>query len=444
MIAIQKQRKVNFITLGCKINQYDSNSIATSLKEQDYIIVNNRSEADIVVINTCTVTGKTNHKARQQIRKTIQENPKAVLIVTGCYAQVQAEQIANIPGVDYIVGNTEKSKIASLFSSCTKQTIPEIVVGNIFDEKFLDPGPLKTHSGTTRAFLKIQDGCNHACSYCVIPQARGRSRSLLPAHVENKISEFMKSDFLEVVLCGIHLGLYGHDLNPSTSLLELLTQLENESRPHRIRISSIEPNELTDEILSLFFKANHLCPHFHLPLQSGDAGILKAMNRPYAPADFINLVNKIHKQLPDAAIGVDLISGFPGEEERAFQNTIALLEELPISYFHVFPFSVRPGTPASSLPNQVKPEIIHKRAELLRKLGQKKRMEFYNRFLNKEVEVLIETKRDPKTGLLKGISRNYIPVLFEGSDDLQRRCLKIKICDIQGKEIFGEICAKNL
>jgi len=444
MIENQDKRKVTFVTLGCKINQYDSNSIITRLKDLDYVIVKNRSEADVVVINTCTVTGKTNYKGRQQIRKTVQENPEAVLIVTGCYAQVQAEQIANIPGVDYIVGNTEKSNIAQLISACSKQTTPEICIGNIFDEKMLDPGPLKTHSGTTRAFLKIQDGCNHACSYCIIPQARGRSRSLLSTHIQKKVVEFEKNGFLEVVLCGIHLGMYGHDLAPSSSLLELLARLEKESELPRIRISSIEPNELTDELLSVFTGAQRLCPHFHLPLQSGDAGILKAMNRSYGPEDFINLVKKIHNHIPDAAIGVDLISGFPGEDDLAFQNTMALLEDLPISYFHVFPFSSRPGTAASSFPNHVQPEIIHKRAGLLRKLEQKKRMAFYQRFLDKELEVLIETKRDRETGMLKGITRNYIPVLFEGADHFQGSCQQVKICNIQGKRILGKFCAKNL
>jgi len=238
-------------------------------------------------------------------------------------------------------------------------------------------------------------------------------------------------------LCGIHLGVYGKDLEPPTSLLALLRDLDRETGIPRIRMSSIEPNELTDGILDLFTESHRLCPHFHLPLQSGDPDILDAMNRPYGPGDFVSLVHRIHERMPDAAIGVDVIAGFPGEGEGAFENTLNLLEGLPVTYLHVFPYSRRPGTAAAGFPDPVPPEEIRKRAGGLRKMGMKKRLDFYAKYLYEEREVLVETKRDRKTGLLKGVSRNYIPVLFEGPDSLQTRLVQVRIQAVKGRDVFG-------
>ena len=433
------KHNVAFITLGCKINQYDSNSMAAELKAAGHNIVKEKEAADVIIINTCTVTGRTNYKGRQQVRRIALEHPDAVLIVTGCYAQVQAGEIADIAGVDYIIGNPDKFQIASLVSASAKQSLPEIIVSDVSREESLDGGPLEAHSGTTRAFLKIQDGCNHSCAYCIIPRARGRSRSLEPAVIKEKIYRLASDNFKEVVLCGIHLGVYGHDLSPSTSLLALLRELEEKSPLPRVRISSIEPNEVNDQMLDLFAGAKHLCPHFHLPLQSGDDTILKKMNRSYEGSFFSALVDKIKGMIPQAAIGVDVISGFPGEDDQAFRNTMALLEKMPVSYFHVFPYSTRPGTAAAGFPDQVSPELVHKRAALLRKLGQEKRLAFYRQFLSKRVEILVETTRDPETGMLKGISRNYIQALFNGPDDVQNRCIPLWISKIQGRHVIGKI-----
>jgi threonylcarbamoyladenosine tRNA methylthiotransferase MtaB len=335
------------------------------------------------------------------------------------------------------LGNVEKPNIASWVSCSEKQEMPRVHTGGISETRSLGRESLDVHSGTTRAFLKIQDGCDHNCSYCIIPQARGRSRSLPRPQVKGRIDLLLEKGFQEVVLCGIHLGVYGQDLDPPASLLDLLSDLEGETRIPRIRISSIEPNELTDELLALFANSRRLCPHFHLPLQSGDPHILAAMNRPYRPGDFVSLVNRISGSMPEAAIGVDVIAGFPGEGDAAFQNTLHLLENLPVTYFHVFPFSPRPGTAAARLPDRVPPDLIQRRARALRKEGMQKRIAFYTRFLNREREVLVETKRDRKTGMLKGVSRNYIPILFEGQDSLQTRLARVKIHALRGKEVFG-------
>ncbi|MGW8324039.1 MAG: MiaB/RimO family radical SAM methylthiotransferase, partial [Thermodesulfobacteriota bacterium] len=275
------------------------------------------------------------------------------------------------------------------------------------------------------------------CSYCIIPRARGRSRSLPRSHVKEKIDLLAEEGFQEVVLCGIHLGVYGQDLDPAASLLDLLRDLDRETGIPRIRISSIEPNELTDGLLDLFSESHRLCPHFHLPLQSGDPDVLKAMKRPYGPGDFVSLVHRVHERMPDAAIGVDVIAGFPGEGERAFDNTLNLLGGLPVTYLHVFPYSRRPGTAAAGFPHPVPPEQIRKRAGALRKMGMKKRLDFYANHLHEEREVLVETTRDRKTGMLKGVSRNYIPVLFEGPDRLRARLVRVRIQAVKGRDVFG-------
>jgi threonylcarbamoyladenosine tRNA methylthiotransferase MtaB len=430
-------RNVMLVTLGCKINQYDTNSMVSCLRGEGHDVVEEPADADVIVINTCTVTGRTDYKGRQLVRKAILQNRSAVIIVTGCYAQVQAEKIAEIPGVDYILGNTQKQEIAAWVSTGEKRETPVIRTGDISEYRSLGLESPDVHSGTTRAFLKIQDGCNHACSYCIIPSARGRSRSLPRARVREKIDLLVEEGFQEVVLCGIHLGVYGQDLEPAASLLDLLRDLDREPGIARIRVSSIEPNELTDGLLDLFAESRRLCPHFHLPLQSGDREVLKAMNRPYGPGDFVSLVHRIHQRMPDAAIGVDVIAGFPGEGERAFENTLNLLEGLPVTYLHVFPYSRRPGTAAARFPDPVPPEEIRKRAGALRKMGMKKRLDFYANYLHEEREVLVETTRDRKTGMLKGVSRNYIPVLFDGPDHLQTRIVQVRIEAVKGRDVFG-------
>ncbi len=440
---VTHSRRVMLVTLGCKINQYDTNAMVSSLRAEGHRVVTEPSGADVIVINTCTVTGRTDYKGRQLVRKVIHQNRPAVIIVTGCYAQVQAERLAEIPGVDYVLGNMEKQEIAAWVAGGEKQRTPIVRTGEIAKARSLGLESPDVHSGTTRAFLKIQDGCNHACSYCIIPRARGRSRSLVPSRVKEKIHLLEDKGFQEVVLCGIHLGVYGQDLEPAVSLLDLLRDLERETRVPRIRISSIEPNELNEGLLDLFSESSRLCPHFHLPLQSGDAGVLKAMNRPYGPEEFVSLVRRIREKMPGAAIGVDVIAGFPGEGEEAFHNTMRLLEGLPVTYFHVFPYSRRPGTAAAGFPDPVSPEQIGKRAVALRRMGMKKRIDFYGRYLNRELEVLVETKRDRGTGMLKGVSRNYIPLLFEGPDTLQRSLVPVRVQIVRGREVLGVLAADS-
>ncbi len=434
-------RKIAVVTLGCKINQYDSSGLAAGAESLGHRVVRNPAEADVIVVNTCTVTGRTDTKGRQLIRKMIDENPSAVVVVTGCYAQVQPRPLAEIPGVDYVLGNSEKPALPYRISEFVKRRRPEIRVGEVWGggrEEFVEDLP-EVHSGNTRAFLKIQDGCNEACAYCIVPRARGRSRSLPRDRVLEKLDALARKGFREVVLCGIHLGVYGLDLSPPTSLAALLEKVEREGQIPRIRLSSIEPNEVEDGLLELFSNSRILCPHFHLPMQSGDGSVLTAMGRKYTPEGFADRVLAVRKFLPEAAIGVDVIAGFPGEGDAEFRNTLELLRRLPVSYFHVFPFSRRPGVAASKMPGQVAPAAIQERAAILRGLGQEKRILFYESFLDRELEILAETSRDRETGLLKGVSRNYVPVLFEGGDSWKRRLVRVKVSSVKGRRVFGEI-----
>jgi len=430
---------VALFTLGCKINQYDTHSIAEELAVQGHTVVPRMTDADVILVNTCTVTGRTDYKGRQLVRGAVQQNPEAVLIVAGCYAQVQPEAVMAIPGVDYVLGTAEKLNIASWISTCSKQEKPVVRTGQLSAVSTLDAGRLPAHSGNTRAFLKIQDGCNHQCSYCIVPRARGKSRSLPEARLWEKVSALAASGFQEVVLCGIHLGRYGLDLHPRVPLIEILTRLEREPLLPRVRISSIEPNELTRDLIELFSGARHLCPHFHLPLQSGDAGILEAMNRPYGPADFAGTVAEIRKRMPDAAVGVDVIAGFPGETDHAFRNTVSLLEVLPVSYLHVFPYSRRPNTPAAFFPDPVSPEVIRERAQVLRQISRTKRLRFHEPFLGQRLEILVESRRDPETGMLKGVSRNYVTVLCSGPDMWMRGLIDVRVCSVNEKRAEGVV-----
>jgi threonylcarbamoyladenosine tRNA methylthiotransferase MtaB len=434
--------KFSITTLGCKVNQAESEAIAQNLLDSGGSVITDCENAEVCVVNTCTVTQKASMQSRQAIRKAIRSNPNARIIVTGCYAQIAPQEINNIAGVDYVIGQDQKNAISRMIlTNGDKQPENEVPTsGGIDPERHFQIMPLATSAPRTRPFLKIQDGCNAFCTYCIVPYARGRSRSMPLDNVLQSIEQLARAGFHEVVLTGIHLGAYGHDLAPVTNLADLMERIENKKPIARVRVSSIEPFELTEEIIQQVAASDIFCRHFHIPLQSGDDGILKKMGRPYSRQDFNKLINSIHKQMPEAAIGVDTLIGFPGESEAAFENTYGLMADLPVSYLHVFPFSSRPGTAADKLPNKLDPPVIKARCERIRELGYQKRLKFYGRFTGRSRPVLIETKRDGSTGLLKGISSNYLPVLIDAGDDLKNSIVEVKIEKLEGGRIFGVLC----
>jgi len=431
--------KFSIITLGCKVNQAESDGIAQNFSALEWLPIQNREQADVCIVNTCAVTHKACMQSRQAVRQAIRTNPNAQIVVTGCYAQTAPHEIREIHGVNYIVGQGEKHTINQRFRNGGKRQThgPITICGDISKKRDFEPLKTAAQARRTRPFLKIQDGCDAFCTYCIVPYARGRSRSMMLEDVLESIRQLAAAGYHEVVLAGIHLGAYGKDLSTGLNLSDLLHRIENSKPIERVRLSSIEPMELTDEIVKQVADSELFCRHFHIPLQSGDDLILTRMGRPYSSKTFHDLILKINELMPDAAIGVDILVGFPGETETAFENTYTLIEKLPISYLHVFPYSPRPGTPASGFPDKVRSEVLQERSERMRMLGNKKRMGFYRSFIGKPVSLLIETQRDRKIGLLKGISPNYLPVLLEGGDDQKNRIVDVNIQKITDNQLFG-------
>lgn len=430
--------KVSITTLGCRSNQYDSAAIEGILKENNFEVnVSKAGSADVCIINTCTVTGKTDYQSRQLIRRAAAANPDAVILVTGCYAQISAQEIAGIKGVDYILGNPEKEMVLQYILK-GKRKYPKIEVGKSDNGKALTMRA-RGYSNRTRANLKVQDGCNNSCSYCIIPKARGISRSLPVSAVMKEIDDLIENGYKEIILTGIHLGAYGQDLNPKTNIAHLINIIETRNYPCRFRISSLDPDELSDELIEAMAKAGTICNHLHLPLQSGDVDILRMMNRRYTAGLFAERIKKIAKRIPEISIGVDVIVGFPGEGEKEFLNTYSLLNDLPIAYMHIFPFSKRKGTAAAGFSNQVDAKIVRQRCESLKKLDEMKRKNFYQGFLGKRASVLLEASRDKDTGFLTGRSRNYMPFLVNCSDEFKNLTIDVTAGAVRENGILGMI-----
>jgi threonylcarbamoyladenosine tRNA methylthiotransferase MtaB len=401
-------------TLGCKVNQFESEALTDSLVRKGYKLVPFDEGGDLSIINTCTVTHRADFQSRQAVRRAHRANPGTLIIATGCYAQVDPQAFLKMEEVQYLVGNAEKSQIPDLLPLMEKSDFPKIQVTDIREQKGFVEVPIHTFHHHTRAFLKIQDGCDAFCSYCIVPHARGRSRSLPPERVLENLRELKRKGFQEVVLTGVHLGAYGLDLVSPFPFVKLLERLEKEETPPRIRLSSLEPADFSEDFLSFLPLSTKICPHLHIPIQSGEDEILLKMNRDYRRSFLTDLLRELQQKIPMVSIGADVIVGFPGETDEQFNHTYEWIDSLPLSYLHVFPFSRRKGTPAYHFSDRVDERKIRQRAEAMRELGMKKRHAFYRRFLHQTLQVLVEDRKEKATGRWKGLSRNYIPVLFDG------------------------------
>jgi threonylcarbamoyladenosine tRNA methylthiotransferase MtaB len=435
-------KTVAISTLGCKVNQFESEALMASLEKTGYRVVPFGEEADITIINTCTVTHRADFQSRQMVRRAHRKNSNTLLIVTGCYAQVDPERISKIEGVSYLLGNQEKNRIPSFLPFMERGELPKIQVENMHKETLFEDIPLHFFRNHTRAFLKVQDGCDARCSYCIVPHARGRSRSLVPEKILERLNHLKERGYREVVLSGIHLGSYGLDLSPSVSLEKLLERVDNQETPLRIRLSSIEPQDVSPGLITLLSRSGKICPHLHIPIQSGDDEILKKMNRNYDRFFLSDLIQELHGKIPTVSIGADLIVGFPGETVERFQNTLELISSLPIAYLHVFPFSRREGTPAAHYSDRVGEEEIKTRAEHLRALGKEKRQAFYQRFHHQPLDVLVEERRSKERDW-KGLSRNYIPVFLGDEHRTIRRDwineeVKVIVTELTEKGVRGQ------
>jgi len=432
------KKRVAIATLGCKVNQADSAAIAEAIEGRGLCLVPFDQEADIYIVNTCTVTARTDYQSRQLVRRAARLNPAAAVVVTGCYAQVAPESVRGLPGVVLVAGTAEKSRIPEMIAGPDLTRPGGVFVGDLSSARtFTRPGAIR-FAGHTRAFLKVQDGCDARCRYCIVPRARGPSRSLPLPETLAKLKELGEAGYRETVLTGIHLGAYGRDLEPPTNLPLLLAAAEQQGGIERLRLSSVEPREVTEDLIALMRRSHIFCRHLHIPLQSGDDEILRRMGRDYDAAFYGALLSAVAAAVPDIALGADVMAGFPGETPAQFAGTCEFLRESPLAYLHVFPYSDRPGTEASRMDGKVDAAEKKRRAQILREIGQQKRRAFAERFLGRELSVLIEGRN--AGGYVRGFSGNYIPVVLRHEGlDLTNRIVRVRMESFREEKLHGII-----
>jgi len=431
-----ENRLFRVITFGCKVNQCDTAGLTQVLIANGWQEAPRGAAPDLVLVNTCTVTARADQQARQTIRRLAREHPGLPIWVTGCYAQRAPGELAALSGVQAVLGNREKVRLADFLTELAVER-PWVQVASYAPEEIFRPWPVPFSTGHTRARLQIQDGCAHACTYCIVPRVRGPARSLPSGEAAAALEELAAGGYQEVVLTGVNLGQYGQDLAPRSSLAALLAAVRSRPRPSRLRLSSLEPQEVTPGLLEELAACPGFCPHFHLPLQSGAAPVLAAMGRAYSPQDFRDLVREIHRHFPEAGLGLDILVGFPGETPADFAATLSLVESLPVTYLHVFPFSPRPGTPGAHLA-RVPPGEVQTRGKIMRELGQAKKKEFLEAQVGNTGEVLAEGP-GPQAGWLQGLSANYLRVLLPGPPDWKNHILTVRFREVQGEALVGEV-----
>jgi threonylcarbamoyladenosine tRNA methylthiotransferase MtaB len=440
MSALPAGPRVAINTLGCKVNAYDTATIADRLRAAGCVVVEPGAPADVVIVNSCTVTDAADAESRRLARRARRANPAARVILTGCYAQTQPRAAAAVEAVDHVIG---LNRLDALVEAATASAprVARIEVGNTRRETAVRTFGARTFDGQTRAFLKVQEGCDLFCTFCIVPMARGRSRSLPPRAILAELEQLAGRGFREVVLTGVHLGGWGHDLRPAVDLVWLLAALVEQRRFARIRLSSIDPHEVTERLVRLMAAAAVVCPHLHVPLQAADDGVLARMRRRYDTALAAERLAMVRELLPDASIGTDLIAGFPGEDDAAFERTLAFVESSPVTYGHVFPYSVRSGTTAAKLDGQQAPATIVARARRLRAVCEHKRAAFARRFDGAAAEVLVETTRDPQSGELRGYTRNYLRAHLDGPDGWMGTLVPVRLRVGAGARVEAEAAA---
>jgi threonylcarbamoyladenosine tRNA methylthiotransferase MtaB len=421
-------------TLGCKVNQYDSAIIEARLGGLGMRRGEFDEPADVYIVNTCTVTDRADAESLRLARRARRLNPNARVIMTGCLAQANPAALAHAHEVDAVVG---LGRLGDLERVALGAAGERVMVSDLRKQRAEIELGAVTLEGHTRAFLKLQEGCDQFCTFCIVPFSRGKSRSVEPRRVIAAIDGLHQRGFKEVILSGVHLGGYGKDLDPPVELETLLEMIAERSPLGRIRISSLDPEELSDRAIAIMAASGKFCPHLHLPLQAGEDWLLARMRRRYTAAHFRERVHRVLAAMPDAAIGTDLIVGFPGESARHFDDYVRFVEELPLAYFHVFPYSVRAGTTAAKFAGRVDRGEIRRRAALLRELGERKRAEFARRFVGSKLHVLLEEA--VADGRLRGYSRNYVRVLTYGGPQLTNHEVEVEASLAEGAELVGGI-----
>ncbi|HTU03089.1 MAG TPA: tRNA (N(6)-L-threonylcarbamoyladenosine(37)-C(2))-methylthiotransferase MtaB [Candidatus Sulfotelmatobacter sp.] len=432
--------KIAFVTVGCRLNQFETDALRGKAQAEAIQVVPFEALADAYVINTCTITAEADADSRRLARQAVRRNPAAIVAVTGCYAQAAPDAAAAIPGVDLVLGNGEKPELLAALRSLRKNGAPRVQVGAAEALRRIDGGEYGPgiDPDRTRAFLKVQDGCNYRCTFCIVPSVRGANRSQGPERILEELARLHGAGFPEVVLTGIHLGTYGRDLAPRASLAGLCRLIAEAPASPRVRLSSLDPHEVTPELIVLLGGSSRFCRHLHLPLQSGDEGILRRMHRGHTAAQFRALVERLAAAIPGIAVTGDVIVGFPGEDDGAFRNTQELLQSLPIAGLHVFSYSPRPGTEAAGYGGQVPKAVKAERSRALRALAARKAASFRSRFVGETLEVAVLDREGPP-GLLEGLSDNFLRVWFPGDDSLKSRLARVRIQEATGRGLLGTL-----
>ena len=428
-------KKVAFYTLGCKVNQYETEAMLELFEKEGYEKAETEDYADVYVINTCTVTHMSDRKSRQYIRRMKKKNPDAIIAVVGCYSQVSPEEILSIDEVNLVMGTNDRKKIVEevkkIDASRKVSTVDDIMKVKAFEEIEIN----KTN-GKTRAFLKIQDGCDRYCSYCIIPYARGRVRSRDLESIVKEVENLASNGYKEVVLTGIHVASYGKDIKETDiKLLDVIKQINDIEGIERIRLSSVEPILFTDEFVEAVSAMDKVCPHYHLSLQSGCDETLKRMKRRYTTEEYKAIVDRLRAAIPNVSITTDVIVGFPGETNEEFDKTYEFLKDIELTHMHVFKYSPRKGTPAATMENQVDPSTKHDRSEKLLQLNEENFNKFGQKMLDKEFNVLFEQKVGDNK--YEGLTENYVKVIVESDNDISEQILKVKIKDVKNEFLEG-------
>ena len=429
-------KTVGFATLGCRLNQVESQEMRALVERAGYRAVDDGEAANVYVVNTCTVTSRADFSDRQAIRRIIRANPDALVVVTGCLAQTDPDALARMPGVDLVLGNQEKYRLPELLGSLVRRERPDMRVGRIADARHVPSAPVTRMSGRSRAFLKVRDGCQHRCAFCIVPAARGRSRSQEPKILMEQVEALVEAGYGEITLTGVDIGHYGWDLVPRTSLAALVAKLAEVGGLRWLRLSSVLPAYFTPELIHAVTTIPVVAPHLHLPLQSGSDRVLRLMRRPYNTAMYRALVERLAAIIPDLGLGADVIVGHPGESESDFEATMALVEETPLSYLHVFAYSDRKGTEAAKMGDRVAAAVIRGRSARLRALGDEKSLAFRRGLVGRHREVLVLEGREPE-GTLTGLTSNFVEVTFAGPEGLGRRFATVRLTEVDRRGARG-------
>ncbi|NQS76688.1 MAG: tRNA (N(6)-L-threonylcarbamoyladenosine(37)-C(2))-methylthiotransferase MtaB [Peptococcaceae bacterium] len=438
------KKRVAIYTLGCKVNQYESSSLAWLFQERGYQVVGFSAEADVYIINTCTVTHMGDRKSRQLIRRAVRANPQAYIAVTGCYAQISPDEITKIPGVDLIIGTRDRASLVDLVDQAVRESSPVNVVSGYTGEDQFEELSLQSVQDRVRAFLKIQDGCNNFCTYCIVPYARGPLRSRQPDKVIEAARHLVTAGYKEIVLTGIRTGTYGRGLEEDITLAGLIQRLLELPGLARLRLSSIEPRDITPELIQVMSGANNFCRHLHVPLQSGSDEILGRMGRKYTAGEYLELVDSLRENMPGLGLTTDVMVGFPGESKEYFQHTYDVIKKVGFTGLHVFRYSARQGTPAARYDQQVAPQLKEKRSRKLIGLGRKLATQFAACHLGKVLKVLVERPVSRgEDGLLEGHTDNYINVMFSGQRILVGQIVSVQAEKLQEATIEGRIIGRR-